>query len=133
MLIAVSGGFDPIHRGHIRLIQAAATYGHVCVILNSDAWLERKKGYVFMDWEHRAEILRAIKGVVDVVPVNDSDGTVCEVLERIKPDAFANGGDRKSDNTPELEVCKRLRIEALFNVGGEKINSSSELCNVLKA
>lgn len=125
--ICVSGGFDPLHIGHIRLITDAANYGDVVVILNSDDWLLRKKGYAFMDWLSRAYILRAIKGVKDVVRVNDSDTTVCKALRNIKPDYFANGGDRTSENTPELEVCKELGITPLFNIGGEKIESSSML------
>ena len=125
--IAVSGGFDPVHIGHVRMIQGAAEQGDVWVVLNSDAWLMRKKGYVFMPFEERAEIMGAFKGVTKVSHVNDDDGTVCEALERLQPDAFANGGDRKTDNTPEMDVCDRLGIELLWNVGGGKIQSSSEL------
>lgn len=131
--IAVSGGCDPAHSGHIRMILEAATYGDVIVILNSDDWLLRKKGYKFMDWNERAEILRAIRGVVDVVPVDDSDGTVCEALRRIRPDAFANGGDRKAGNTPEGEVCKELGIEMLWGVGGGKTQSSSWLIDAVRS
>ena len=100
-IIAVSGGFDPVHIGHVRMIQDAARYGDVMVIINSDAWLERKKGYVFMPWEERAEIMGNIKGVVLVTQVDDSDGTVCEALRRHRPDAFANGGDNP---VPSREV-----------------------------
>lgn len=125
--IAVSGGFDPVHIGHVRMIQAAAEHGDVWVIINSDPWLTRKKGYVFMPWEERAEIMAALKGVTKVSHVQDDDGTVCEALTRLKPDAFANGGDRKTNNTPEMDVCEKLGIELLWNVGGGKIQSSSEL------
>ena len=94
--IMVSGGFDPIHVGHVRMIQAAAQQcDGVYVVINSDEWLLEKKGYAFMPWEERAEIIRSIKGVMDVLPVDDSDGTVCEVIKRVKPDYFANGGDLK--------------------------------------
>lgn len=127
--IAVSGGFDPIHVGHVRMILEAAEVGKVIVILNSDAWLMRKKGYVFMPWEERAEIIKSIRGVHSVVEVNDDDGTVCKALEEWRPHYFANGGDRKEDNTPENDVCERLGIEQLFNVGGGKIQSSSWLVN----
>ena len=96
-IVCVSGGMDPIHVGHVRMILEASKFGDVVVILNSDQWLLRKKGFKFMSWEERAEILRAIRGVVDVVRVNDEDGTVCEALRRIKPDYFANGGDRKNE------------------------------------
>lgn len=126
-ITAISGGFDPLHVGHVRLIHDAALNGPVVVILNSDDWLRRKKGYIFMPWLDRAYILRAIKGVANVVEVNDADGTVCEALRRLKPDFFANGGDRTETNTPELEVCLECGIKPLWNVGGEKIESSSAL------
>ena len=127
--VAVSGGFDPIHIGHVRMIQAAAEMGDgVIVIANSDAWLERKKGYAFMPYIERQEILYAIKGVVDVVEASDEDGTVCKTLERIRPEIFANGGDRKSGNVPEYDLCKSLGIELRFGVGGnDKPQSSSWL------
>ena len=128
--IMVSGGFDPVHIGHIRLIEEAGHWGHVLVVINSDEWLMRKKGYVFMPWKERAEIMGNIKGVTLVTTVNDSDGTVCEALRRLRPSAFANGGDRKKDNTPEMDVCDELGIHMLWGVGGtEKPQSSSWLVN----
>lgn len=130
--VAVSGGFDPVHVGHVRMILEAAEVGDVIVIANSDDWLMRKKGYVFMPWEERAEILASIKGVLKVVTVDDSDGTVCEALRREKPTFFANGGDRKTDNTPEMDVCSELGIGLLWEVGGGKIQSSSELVKNVK-
>ena len=132
-VICLSGGADPIHIGHIRMIDAAKEHGDVVWILNSDEWLKRKKGYSFMRWEHRAEILRAITGVKLVVPVDDADGTVCEALQRIKPAYFANGGDRTIDNTPEIALCRNLGIKMLFNVGGKKVESSSELVRAANA
>ena len=94
--VAVSGGFDPIHKGHIRMIREAAEHGYVIIIANSDEWLMRKKGYIFMPFEERAEILNAIKGVAGVYKALDDDDTVCENLKRLKPDAFANpvGGSK---------------------------------------
>ena len=130
--IMVSGGFDPIHKGHVRMILAAAEHGDVVVVANSDDWLMRKKGYVFMPWEERAEIISAIRGVVEVTSVDDSDGTVCEALVRCQPDAFANGGDRKGSNTPEVRVCIQNNIQLLWNIGGDKIQSSSELVTQAK-
>jgi len=130
--ICVSGGFDPLHSGHIDLIEGAAEYGDVIVILNSDDWLMWKKGYVFMTWTNRARILKALSCVKDVIYVHDNDGTVCEALRRIKPDYFANGGDRTSENTPELELCMELGIKPLFNIGGDKTQSSSELVNAVR-
>lgn len=131
--VAISGGFDILHGGHLDLIEDAATYGDVVVILNSDEWLKRKKGYALLNWTTRARILLALKKVYSVVGVDDSDGTVCEALKRIKPDYFANGGDRFPDNTPELKVCLDLGIKPLFNIGGEKTASSSELINAVRA
>jgi len=126
--IMVSGGFDPVHAGHIRMIRAAAKFGNVIVVANSDKWLNEKKGFVFMDFEQRAEILNSIKGVVLVSDVDDSDGTVCEAIERLKPTYFANGGDRGKHNTPEQNVCDKLGIEMLWSIGGdEKVAASSKL------
>ena len=126
-VVAISGGFDPVHVGHVRMIAAAAKMGDVIIIANSDAWLMRKKGYVFMSYEERQEILYNFKGVIDVVEAQDDDGSVCKTLSKVKPDIFANGGDRKNDNTPEVELCNLLDIEMRWNVGGGKIQSSSEL------
>ena len=132
-LIAVSGGFDPVHIGHIRMIQDASRYGDVLVIINSDEWLMRKKGYVFMPWKERAEIMGNIKGVTIVTAVDDNDGTVCEAIGRHRPDAFAYGGDRKSENTPEMDLCEELGIQMMWAVGGSnKPQSSSWLVNKLK-
>lgn len=125
--VAISGGFDPLHNGHIELIKTAAKYGLVTVILNSDDWLVRKKGYAVMNWGQRAAILKELRSVDHVIPVFDDDGTVCKALGRFKFDYFANGGDRTNKNTPEVELCKQLGIELLWNVGGGKVASSSEL------
>lgn len=125
--ICVSGGFDPIHNGHLDMIEAAAKYGRVIVILNSDEWLIRKKKYYFQDYVHRQKIIAAMRYVYTVVSVDDSDGTVCEALQRIRPDYFANGGDRNPENTAELKLCTDLGIKPLFNIGGGKVASSSEL------
>ena len=131
-IVAISGGFDPVHVGHVRMIKESAKLGDVIIITNSDAWLKRKKGYVFMPWEERQEILAEFKGVIDVIEAWDEDDTVCKTLERVKPDIFANGGDRKGDNTPEVDLCMKLDIELLWNVGGDKIQSSSELVEKMK-
>jgi len=126
--IMVSGGFDPVHAGHIRMIRHAAEFGDVIIIANSDDWLWRKKGFVFMEYERRIEILDAIKGVILVDSVDDSDGTVCEAIRRLKPTYFANGGDRGKTNTPEQTVCEELGVKLLWGIGGEeKLQSSSDL------
>tara|TARA_R110000824_G_scaffold237944_3_gene426718 strand:+ start:931 stop:1446 length:516 start_codon:yes stop_codon:yes gene_type:complete len=127
--VCVSGGFDPVHIGHLRMLQEAATFGKVIAIVNSDDWLMRKKGYIFMPFEERCEILLGFIAVTETVAVNDADGTVCEALQRVKPTYFANGGDRKVDNTPEMKLCEELDIELLWNTGGGKIQSSSDLVN----
>jgi D-beta-D-heptose 7-phosphate kinase/D-beta-D-heptose 1-phosphate adenosyltransferase len=126
--VMVSGGFDPVHVGHIRMIREASEYGDVIVVANSDDWLYRQKGFVFMDFRARAEILSAIKGVLVVESVDDADDTVCEAIRRRRPTYFANGGNRRKDNTPEALLCNELEVELLWGIGGdEKISSSSEL------
>ena len=126
--VMVSGGFDPVHVGHIRMIREASEHGDVIVIANSDNWLYKKKGFHFMDFQARYEILDAIKGVILVDSVNDDDGTVCEAIRRLKPTYFANGGDRGKSNTPEQDVCEELGIKLLWGIGGnEKMASSSDL------
>ena len=86
-----------------------------------------------MGFIERKEILMAIKGVVEVISVDDKDGTVCEALRRINPTYFANGGDRTSTNTPEKRVCEELGIKMLWNIGGQKIQSSSDLVGAANA
>lgn len=127
MIVLVSGGFDPLHDGHLNYLQGAAELGRVFVALNSDDWLTRKKGRPFMSWAVRARILRALRCVTEVMPVDDRDGTVCEAIDRLRPSIFANGGDRVSGESRESALCKLLGVHEAFNVGGGKIRSSSEL------
>ncbi len=130
--VAVSGGFDPIHIGHVRMFEAARKLGDkLVVILNNDNWLKAKKGYVFMPQEERAELLGSFP-FVDKVFVTDhkkesSDKSVARALEKLKPARFANGGDRRSTkDIPEAAVCKRHGIKMVFSVGkGGKVQSSS--------
>jgi len=117
-VICLSGGFDVVHCGHIKMIQGAVHFGRVVIILNSDNWLMKQKGFCLMPWHERKEILLALKGVDEVVSVDDSDGTVCEALERIKPTVFGNGGLRVKGNTPERELCQRLGIAMVYGIGG---------------
>ncbi len=136
-VVAVSGGFDPVHVGHIRMFEEARKLGdRLVVIANNDNWLRAKKGFVFMPQEERAEVLRALRCVDEVIitghPEKPTDMSVAAELERLAPDVFANGGDRKPDDTdiptPEYEVAKRMGIKLVFNVGhGGKVSSSSEL------
>ena len=127
--VMVSGGYDPIHIGHIRQFKAASWHGNLVIALCSDAWLLRKKGYVFMPYEERKEILEKIKHVWKVVPQIGEGDTAVESLIYYKPKIFAKGGDRTPDNMPqeELEVCKNLGIELVYGIGGDKAQSSSEL------
>ena len=132
-IVAVSGGFDPLHIGHVRLFQRARKLGNkLVVIINNDNWLKKKKGFVFMPQKERKEIIEAL-GCVDRVVFtchlkNSVDMSVCEALERIKPDIFANGGDRTRKNIPEKSVCKSIGCKMVFNIGdGGKIQSSSWL------
>jgi len=124
-VIAVSGGFDPVHVGHLRMFESASLLGELVVIVNSDEWLHKKKGYQFMEFEDRCEIIRGFRCVSHVVGVKDNDGTVCSALREINPDYFANGGDRIDGNTPEKDLCEDLGIEMVWSVGGKKIRSSS--------
>ena len=131
--VAISGGFDPLHLGHAFLIKEAAMYGDVVVILNNNDWLMAKKGFVFMDELERQGILICMKGVVEVLRTfhepNPKDMSVARELRILRPDIFCQGGDRKEGCIPtiEEEVCKELGIQIIYNVGGEKIQSSSEL------
>ena len=125
--ITLSGGFAPVHIGHLRMMQEASTFGRVIIILNSDEWLISKKGYMFMTYDERKEILKGFSCVSEVVSVDDSDSTVCEAIERLRPDYFGNGGDRKNDNVPEVELCERLGVKLVWTLGGPKIQSSSDL------
>ncbi len=127
--VVVSGGFDPIHVGHLRMFQEAAKLGNLTVVINTDEWLLRKKKYVFMSWDERAEIISAFSCVDKVVKASDEDRTVCQTLRELRPDIFANGGDRVSYNTPESLVCEELGIEMVYGVGGGKVQSSSDLVN----
>jgi len=127
-VVMVSGGFDPVHSGHINLIREARELGdRLIVVLNTDAWLMRKKGFIFMPYAERAKVLRGLRWVDNVVQASDEDGTVARTIARIRPDVFVNGGDRLPNNTPEVDVCEALNIAIAWGVGGDKTQSSSEL------
>ncbi len=132
-VVAVSGGFDPLHIGHIRMFQEAKKLGDkLIVILNNDNWFKVKGKPVFMSHKERKEIIEALECVDEVIitkhPKNTKDISICKELLSIKPHVFANGGDRFADNIPEFKLCNDLGIQMVFNVGkGGKIRSSSEL------
>lgn len=134
-VVAVSGGFDPLHVGHVRLFQKARKLGdRLVVILNNDNWLKDKKGFSFMPEKERVELLKSFP-FVDKVVVTDHkpgeyvvDRSVCRTLKKVRPHIFANGGDRKPDGdpVPEVMLCKELGIKVVYNVGhGGKVQSSS--------
>ena len=139
--VVVSGGFDPIHIGHIRMFNEAKSLanpmgGELIVIINSDDFLEEKKGYVFMPFEERMEVIANLKAVDRVVASIDKDETVIETLRSLFEDLsnkisiFANGGDRKSrEDVPEFTVCQQYGVGLLFGLGGEKTQASSNLVN----
>ncbi|MBI4142963.1 adenylyltransferase/cytidyltransferase family protein [Candidatus Uhrbacteria bacterium] len=131
--VSVSGGFDPLHIGHVRMFAEARALGdRLVVILNNDHWLRQKKGNAFMPEQERKEIIEHIRGVDEVILTshgpNPTDRSVCAEIERIRPNIFANGGDRFMDNTPEVAVCDRIGCRMVFNIGhGGKVQSSSWL------
>ncbi len=145
-IVMVSGGFDPVHIGHIRMYIEAKKLGDELVLyLNNDNWLRAKKGFVFMPEQERKEILEALEAVDRVIisdhKENTKDMSVCRGLMKIKPHIFANGGDRdeKDANDPnsslykEREIHKKLGIKMVYNVGqGGKVQSSSDLVKKAK-
>lgn len=136
MHVLISGGFDPIHVGHVRYIQEARKLGsHLTVIVNSDEWLKRKKGKAFMSQDDRKEIIKAISGVSDVYIYAGPNDDVSDAILRFRPDIFAKGGDRTIDTLPQVEInaCKEVGCEIICNVGGDKIRSSSELLKAYAA
>ncbi len=130
-IVMVSGGFDPVHIGHLQMFQEAKKLGDkLVVVLNSDKWLIRKKGKYFMNQEERSGIVRGFDCVDDVFVLESDRNDVGEAIEKIRPNVFANGGDRKAEtDIPEAKICKELGVEMVFNVGGGKVQSSSELLN----
>jgi len=130
-IVIVSGGFDPIHSGHIKLIEDASKHGKVIVLLNSDKWLQNKKGREFLPFKERIIIMNALKNVVDVISCGEIDTTCLDGIKKVIDKyknyniKFANGGDRNSNSTPESVFCKNNNIELLWGIGGEKKSNSS--------
>ena len=132
-IVVVSGGFDPIHSGHIAYLSSAKELGDKLIVaLNSDKWLKNKKGFAFMSFKERKIVLEAINFVDSVKSFEDDElGSCKNALEEIKKEykgqkiIFANGGDRNQSNIPEMEVQD---IDFVFGIGGnDKKNSSSEM------
>ncbi len=125
--VAISGYFDPIHVGHLEYITEARKLGDkLIVIVNNNHQCVLKKGKPFMDEKDRVLIASSLKDVDEVFLSVDHDKTVCKSLELLKPDIFANGGDRKNYEIPESAICKRYNIQIIDGLG-EKIRSSSDL------
>ncbi len=128
-IVCTSGGFDPIHPGHVSCIHESKAFGDVVVVVvNGDTFLKNKKGKAFMDLSTRCHIISYIKGVDYVIPFDiENDQTACVALERIKPHVFTKGGDRIDEQTiPEWNVCKINGIEVISGVGHKKDWSSSD-------
>tara|TARA_B100000287_G_scaffold428418_1_gene479796 strand:- start:944 stop:1387 length:444 start_codon:yes stop_codon:yes gene_type:complete len=130
-VVLITGGFDPIHSGHLEYIRAAKDKGDVLVIgLQSDEWLKNKKGVYFLPFKERCKVLEAIRHVDKVISFDDSDGTACRAIEKVKGMyngdniIFANGGDRTPETAPP-EESDIQGVTYLWGVGGEKTNSSS--------
>ena len=125
--VAVSGYFDPIHIGHLEYLKLAKKLGDkLVVIVNNNHQCILKKGKPFMDESDRVEIVKCLKMVDEVFLSVDMDKRVCASLESVKPDIFANGGDRSTSEVPESSICKKYNIEMIDGLGA-KIRSSSEL------
>jgi cytidyltransferase-like protein len=139
-IVLCTGGFDPLHSGHIAYFEAAKKLGDILVVgLNSDSWLERKKGQAFMPWNERLCIINNLFVVDEVYSFNDRDDSARHFIQQARahyPDAelvFANGGDRTSENIPEMDIQDN-NIEFVFGVGGEdKKNSSCWILEEWKA
>lgn len=131
-IVIASGGFDPIHSGHIQYLNEAKKLGDWLVVAtNSDEWLTRKKGKPFLNWVERATILSNLKAVDFVLEFDDSDNSAKDAILHIRQKnplakiIFANGGDRTKENIPEMDILDD-NLEFVFGVGGEnKQNSSS--------
>ena len=125
--VAVSGYFDPIHVGHLEYLEFAKKLGNkLIVIVNNNHQCTLKKGKPFMDELDRVRIVKSLEMVDDVFLSIDTDKSVCKSLEEIKPDVFANGGDRFESDSPESGICKKLNIKMVDGLG-DKIRSSSSL------
>lgn len=139
-LIVTSGGFDPMHVGHLRCLIESATIARkfgskfkLAVIVNGDGFLMRKKGFSFMPESERLEIIAGVRGVDYVIPWDDGGQTVTGAIEILRPFAFTKGGDRDAaSNVPEFNLCEKIGTRVIFNVGGGKIQSSSQLTAALK-
>lgn len=132
VVVAVSGYFDPIHVGHLEYLQLASKLGdRLIVIVNNNHQAKLKKGEFFMHEKDRIQIVAALRCVDEVFLSIDTDSSVCKSLEAVKPNIFANGGDRSLDEIPETAVMKKHDIKMVDGLG-DKIRSSSDLTGIGK-
>lgn len=140
ILVVTSGGFDPMHVGHLRCLLESSNFARnvgvkikFAVIVNGDGFLLRKKGFAFMPENERIEIISYVCGVDYVVPWDDGSQTVTGAIEVLQPFAFTKGGDRDAAaNVPEFDLCEKIGTTVLFGIGGGKIQSSSDLVKAAK-
>lgn len=126
--ICTSGYYNPLHIGHLQLLEEASRLGDwLVVIVNNDKQVILKGSKPFMTEDERCAILKSLKYVDEVVLSIDDDKTICKTLDMIKPNIFAKGGDSTPDNVPEKEVCERNHTKIMYGIGGDKIQSSSWL------
>ena len=126
ILVVTSGYFDPLHVGHIEYLELAKKLGDkLIVIINNDVQAKLKKSRSFMNEQDRMKIISSLTCVDEVFLSIDKDKTQCKSLEFLKPDIFANGGDRNNDEIPESAICKKLNIKIVDGLGN-KIRSSSD-------
>lgn len=133
-VLVLSGGFDPLHVGHVRMIQSARDLAALVVVgVNSDDWLRRNRGAANMPFEDRREIVASIRGVTSAVGFDDADDTARNLIRMVhtmSPGAkiaFGNGGDRTALNVPEVDLCTELGVDLVWGLGGQRVEASSEL------
>jgi cytidyltransferase-like protein len=131
-LVLTSGGYDPLHFGHIRCIRESSKMGHLLVVVMADTWLMRKKNYVFQELDERMEIVDSIKGVEYVTSWDDGTSFVAEAIRLFHPDVFTKGGDWNVVPPDEEMACQEVGCKIVYGVGGGKIQNSSKLVERIK-